>query len=118
MGVEYEHYLIPEDNTYKPGPEELSSLVDALLGGGFMAKAGTDAFSRMTFGIDSTYEYAEHTGCYVHLGDRMYSSFPCPCSARDIAALGEQDFKLVWPVESSNESGLKYPLSPFPEWDD
>ena len=118
MGVEYEHYLIPEDNIYKPSPEELSRLVDALLEGGFVSKAGTDAFSRMTFGTSRTYEHAAPTGCYVHLGDRTYRSFPCPCSARDIAALGERDFKLVWPVESSNDSGLEYPLSPFPEWGD
>ena len=118
MGVEYRHYLIPEDNTYKPGPENLCRLVDALLAGGFVARAGTDAFRRMTFGGYSDYEHAEQTGCYVHLGDGTYSSFPCPCSARDIAALGEQDFQLVWPVQSSNESGLKYPLKPFPEWGD
>ena len=118
MGIEYKHYLIPEDNTHKPRPEKLSKLVSALLKGGFVAEAGTDAFGRMTFETSTTYEHAERTGCYAHLGDRTYSSFPCPCSEEDIAALGEKDFKLVWPVESTNESGLKYPLSPFPGWGD
>lgn len=118
MGVEYKHHLIAEDNTYKPGPEDLSRLVDALLAGGFVTKAGTEGFRRMTFGTYTSYEYAERTGCYIHLGDGTYSSFPCPCSTQDIAALGEQDFKIVWPVESSNESGLRYPLTPFPEWGD
>jgi len=106
MGVEYKHYLIPEDNTYKPPPEELSRLVRALLEGGFVAETGTDAVGRMTFETYTTYEHAERTGCYVHLGNRTYSSFPCPCSEQDIATLGEKDFKLVWPVESTNESGL------------
>lgn len=32
--------------------------------------------------------------------------------------MGEGDFKLIWPVESSKESGLEYPLTPFPEWGD
>jgi hypothetical protein len=59
MGVEYRHYLIPEDNTYKPGPEDLSHLVDALLAGSFVARAGSDTFRRMSFGV----EYAEETGC-------------------------------------------------------
>jgi hypothetical protein len=55
MGVEYQHFLIPEDNTYKPSPEELSRLVGALLTGGFLRKAGTDDFRRMTFGTYTTY---------------------------------------------------------------
>ena len=118
MGVEYQHFLIPEDNTYRPGPEELSRLIDALLDGGFVARAGTDAFRRMTFGTYTPYDNAKQTGCYVHLGSGTYSSFPCPCSPRDIASLGERDFKIVWPVESSKDSGLKYPLTPFPEWGD
>jgi hypothetical protein len=118
MGIEYQHYLIPEDNTYKPRPEELRRLVKALLDGGFVARADTDSFRKMTFGDYTNYEHAKRTGCYEHLGDFTYSSFPCPCSEQDIAALGEQDFNLVWPVESSTESGLKYPLTPFPEWGD
>ena len=53
MGVEYVHYLIPEDNTYKPSPDDLSRLVDALLDGSFVARTGTDTFKReiiSTFG--------------------------------------------------------------------
>jgi hypothetical protein len=115
MGVEYKHYLISEDNTYKPRPEDLSRLVSALLDGGFVAKAGAESFSKMTFTTFSSYEYAEQTGCFAHVGDRTYRPFPCPCSAQDIAALGEQDFKLIWPVESLEGSGLKYPLSLVPE---
>jgi hypothetical protein len=118
MGVEYAHYLIPEDNTYKPRPEDLGRLVDALLDGGFVHRAGSDAFKKMTFDNYTYYEHARQTGCYVHFGRGEYAPFPCPCSDRDIAAMGDQDFKLVWPVESSNQSGLKYPLTPFPEWGD
>jgi hypothetical protein len=118
MGVEYKHYLIPEDNTYKPRPEDLSRLVNALLEDGFVAETGTDAFKKMTFSIYGYYEYADSTGCFAHVGDRTYRSFPCPCFEQEIAALGERDFRLVWPVQSSNDSGLMYPLTPFPEWGD
>ena len=78
MGVEYTHYLIPEDNTYKPRSEELSRLVDALLSGGFVAKAGTDAFSKMTFETYTTYEHAKRAGFYAHIGRGQYEPFPCP----------------------------------------
>jgi hypothetical protein len=115
MGVEYKHYLIPEHNTYKPRPEDLSRLVNALLDGGFVAEAGTGAFTKMSFTFLDQWGHAERTGCYAHLGDRTCRPFPCPCSEQDIAALGEQDFKLVWPVESLEGSGLKYPLSLVPE---
>lgn len=118
MGVEYMHYLIPDDNTDQPRPEELSRLIGSLLGGGFVNQAGTDAFRKTTFSFYSYYEHAEPTGCFAHVGGREYRPFPCPCTERDIAGLGEGDYRLVWPVESANDSGLKYPLTPFPEWGD
>jgi hypothetical protein len=118
MGVEYEHYLIPEDNAYKPSPEELSRLVGALLAGGFIAEGSTDTIREMTPEPDPAGCGAGGIYCSVRLRDGKTLWFPCPCSARDIAALGEQDFQLVWSVDGSSESGLKYPLSPFPEFDD
>jgi hypothetical protein len=44
MGLEYAHYLIPEDNTFKPCPDDLSRLVIALLNGGYVADAGSSDF--------------------------------------------------------------------------
>ncbi len=32
--------------------------------------------------------------------------------------MGERDYRIVWTVDSINESGVKYPLSPFPDWGD
>jgi hypothetical protein len=118
MGVHYEHYLIPEDNTYKPRSEEFSRLVNALLDGGFVPEEATHDFPKKTFDAASPSDIEEEVGCFVHLGDGQYSLFPCPCSPGDIAVWGERDFILVWSVQSSNESGLKYPLIPFPEWGD
>ncbi|WP_435016405.1 hypothetical protein TA3x_003971 [Tundrisphaera sp. TA3] len=125
MGVEYRHYLIPEDNTFRPGPEELCRLVDALIGGDFVAVPGSDRFARMSAKAYSSYnKVALETGCFIDLGDDGRPPFDgrvpfaCPPSAQDIAALGDRDYRLVWPVESSNESGLEYPLTPFPEWGD
>lgn len=119
MGVEYVHYLIPEDNTYKPRPDDLSRLVGALLDGGFVLRTGTDTFQK---GIINTFgdspDPAVVTGCYVHLGEGYYAPFLCPCSAQLIAGLGERDYRIVWTIDSSNASGLKCPLSPFTEWGD
>jgi hypothetical protein len=114
--VEYVHYLIPEDNTYVPQPENLSRLVDALLDGGFVFRTGT--LKRETINTFHDSDPAVATGCYVHLGEGEYSPFICPCSAQDIATLAERDCRIVWTVDSSNESGLEYPLDPFPEWGD
>ena len=36
MGVEYKLYLIPSDNTYRPGSEDLSRLINALHDAGFL----------------------------------------------------------------------------------
>src|SRR5262245_52960990 len=116
MGVEYEHYLIPEDNTYKPDPEDLSRLIDALLEGGFVAEGSTDTIREMT--PDPADWDTGRVCCYARLRNRRHLWFPCPCSAGDIAALEEQDFQLVWSVDSSHDSGLTYPLRPFPEWGD
>ena len=55
MGVEYVHYLISEDNTYKPRPDELSSLVDALVDSGFVFRTDVHNLKREiinTFGDD------------------------------------------------------------------
>jgi hypothetical protein len=114
MGVEYVHYLIPEDNTYKPSPADLNRLVDALIDGGIVLRTGTDTFKRE---IISTIGDSDH-GCYVHLGEGEYYSFLCPCSAQVFAAFGERVYRIVWRVDSSNESGLRCPLSPFPDWGD
>lgn len=118
MGVEYKHYLIPEDNTYKPSPEELRRLIDSLLSDGFVARGSTDTIRKMEPDPDSADWDSRRVICYVRNENEEDSWFPCPCSSGDIAALGERDFKLVWSVESSNDSGLKYPLTPFPEWGD
>lgn len=111
MGVEYRHYLIPEDNTFSPDPEALCRLVNALLDGDFVPLSTADRFSK------NSYEEAT-SDCVVQTKNRSLAFFPCPCSPRDVAALGDQDFKLCWSVQSLDESGLVYPLVSIPEFCD
>ncbi|WP_165068437.1 hypothetical protein [Paludisphaera rhizosphaerae] len=112
MGVEYRHFLIAEDNTYRPGPEELARLVNALLEAGFVARGGSGDFDIMAAAISILPPDAD---CYVQIGDQEYAPFPCPCSAGNFADLVGRDFIIRWEVDSINEAGLKYPLDPFPE---
>ncbi len=118
MGVEYQHFLIPEDNTYKPRPGEFCRLVEALAEGGFVSQFEADTIRGMTPDLTSTDCDTGKVCCYARLRNGRQLWFPCPCSEVDIAALEEQDFQVVWSVESSGDSGLKYPLVPFPEWGD
>ncbi|QDV36414.1 hypothetical protein [Tautonia plasticadhaerens] len=115
MGVEYVHYLIPEDNSFKPGTEDLIRLVDALLEGGFVAESRSDEYEKKSDDDFTYYEHTKGTGCLLHSGTGEFGPLPCPVSERDIAHLGERDYKLIWMVESHERSGLKYPLTPVPE---
>jgi hypothetical protein len=117
MGVEYEHYLIPEDPEFKPNAEQLGRLVTVLYGSDYVNKSeapypGVAA----TFGLLSPeYQAAKRDGCVVQLERDTYARFRCPCSVADMAALGDRDFRLIWRVEDLETSGLKYPLRVIPD---
>lgn len=38
MGVYYTHYLIPLDNSFRPEPERIAALIDALTGARFIPR--------------------------------------------------------------------------------
>jgi hypothetical protein len=50
----------------------------------------------------------------VNLGPDEYTPFPIPCSASEVEALGDRDFRLLWTVEDLARSGLNCTL-PEPE---
>jgi len=112
MGVEYEHYLVPEDPTFKPAAEPLSRLLNALYEGGYVNGSDARGLGGATFGLFSPeYAAALEAGCLVNLGPDEYATFPIPCSVAEVEALGDRDFRLLWTVGDLVESGLKYPLS-------
>jgi hypothetical protein len=81
----------------------LSGLVNTLVDGGYVLRTGTDTFNKAvinTFGDPAN--PAVEMGCYVYIGAEEYTPFVCPCSAEDIAAFGEGDYRIVWTVDSSN----------------
>ena len=117
MGVEYQHYLIPEDNTYRPEPDDLSKLVQGLAEAGFIIRTGSEQFKRMKF-THSLWRQAAATGCVAVWDYPGFKTgcqpFASPATTQDFEDLEDRDFKIVWPVDSSQISGLKYPLAPFP----
>jgi hypothetical protein len=115
MAVEYQHFLIPRDNTYKPSAQELSRLATALLDGGYVAASACGGLEKMVGGTPADFERSPTDVWFLRLDGRTYAPFPSPFSTADIAQLGDRDIKLVWQVDSSAESGLKYPLEPFPD---
>jgi hypothetical protein len=119
MGVEYSHYLIPRDNTYRPQPEDLVRLIDSLIANGFLPKISPG--SQTTATPDHSTDVADQAGpvdCYLHVSGCADSPFSSPCTVEDLRSLGDQEFKIIWSVSSSNESHLVYPLVPFPEFGD
>jgi hypothetical protein len=108
MGVCYSHYLVPVDRTYYPTPDAVSRLTMALVDGGFVPATAGPLFG----------ESLDSTACYAQLSWEDRRPFPSPCLAEDIAGLGGRDCKIVWSVDSVKETGLHYPLDPFPEWGD
>lgn len=115
MGVTYEHFLIPEDNTLRPGDEGISRLVVSLHRSGYLLGRGSEGLTRMPFREGSIlYRHAEETGCFVQTGTNQFSPFPSPCSPSDLRALGTTEYRLVWPVTRLGKAGLKYPLADLP----
>lgn len=118
MGVEYKLYLVPDDPTFKPGPESLNRLLAALYADHYVNATRVDKLDLSTFEfLSPEYYESRRAGCIARLGpeDHRYAKFPCPCSSRDIEALGEDDFQLIWEVDDLAASGLRYPLEKIPD---
>ena len=119
MGVEYEHYLVPDDPTYKPDAEQISRLVNILHDNRYVIGSDAHDSAGKTFEeFSSEYDTAIETGCVVEQGPDEFAKFPCPCSPHDVTTLPDRDFRLRWTVEHLGESGLKYPLNKVPDDDD
>jgi hypothetical protein len=110
--VEYEHYLIPDDPTYKPDADRIGRLVNALLENRYVIASDARESAGKTFDrFSPEYYSAIETGCVVQLGEYAFARFPCPCPTGDVTALADRDFRLIWTNEDLAESPSKYPMS-------
>jgi hypothetical protein len=112
MGVEYRRYLIPKPNSFKPSPEQVAALVEALRRDRWIVNPTEPNFGSMRFENSSLSVLARETGYFVRSFDGERAG------PRDVAAFlaseHDSDLLLSWPVESLTRSGLRYPLEPPP----
>jgi hypothetical protein len=115
MGVEYQHFLIPRDNTVRPTPDRIAALIEAWLAAGFIVRPGSEALAAMVFSAGSP---AKSTGALriKRSGrNREADAFAVPCDARALAVLGEPSALIQWPVDNTKLSGTHYPMEPVPD---
>jgi hypothetical protein len=112
MGVEYRRYLIPRPNTFRPQPNVLVELVQALRRERWLADPTSAAFGAMEFTSSRTAALAKEQGFFSRS-----PSGDVPGTA-DLTTLfqhhADNDLQLGWPVDSVDRSQLRYPLTPRP----
>lgn len=121
MGVTFTHLLLPVPRSHTPSHVELARLIGRLVEAGFLLPPGSPRLPHMRYDEGSILnQHAAATGCYIQFTRDFTRTearpFPCPPSGEDLAAMADRDFKLVWPVESLEASGLRYPLTLMPEF--
>lgn len=114
MGVEYRHFLIPQDRTLCPSTAVLLKLIEELSKHRWIRTPQSPVFARMeNYNIPAE---AVQTGGFVR---SFEGARPLP-RIMDTSWLDEQmrnDSIIRWPVGSLKQSGLQYPLSPMPDMD-
>ena len=113
MGVEYRRYLLPRPNFFRPTPEALANLVDALRQERWILAPSAPERATLPFATMTYYAHARNTGFYVRQ-DETYESGPAENLGAFLAARKNTDLLLAWPVESLAASGLRYPLESPP----
>ena len=116
MGVEYRHFVIPRDNTVRPAPEQVAALIEAWLAAGFVARPGSAAHQRMTFGATKTSLAAKDTGAILLTKPLTAAPFPVPPSPDAMRILAGPEALIRWPVENLAQADLQYPLTPVPDF--
>lgn len=116
MGVEYKHYLIPRDNTYRPEPEDLSRLINALFAAGFLGQYDVRREEAKMVKLESNRTIDQDVLFAAQVGAGTYMPFPCPCTEGDLIKLDGREYNLAWSVTNLAESGLEHPLIPVPDY--
>ncbi len=115
MGVTFTHLLLPKPRSRTPTVADMARLIDSLVRGGFLLSSNSPRLPLSCFGMSKLNRHAAATGCYIQSRWNEAISFPCPPSAKELVAVSHRDFKLVWPVVDFGASGLRYPLTIWPE---
>jgi hypothetical protein len=104
VGVEYRHYLIPRDNTFRPELAVVLKLVEAWREAGFVAKPGAAALATAQFGTRRAEAHARQTGALVRTA-RSEEPF------KDHDVLRRDEVIVEWPVHDRIAMGVTHPLA-------
>ena len=116
MGFAIKHLMLPVPRSHTPSFAEMARLIERLVDERFVLPPGSPVAPHWSYDPDPTRaEHAAPTGCYIQFSSGDARWFPYLPSARELAAAADRDFKLIWPVESLEESGSRYPLTLAPE---
>ena len=134
MGVYYSHYLIPRDNTLRPGPQQIVALIKAWQAGGYLPEHGvTPFFFRWTHGRSSIARHGAPPQCSrlqrkacspvglretpsPRLPLRPESkSFVFPPIGESEEALSAPGAVIQWEIRDYLKLGTRYPLDQLPD---
>ena len=106
MGVEYERWLIAKGSVFLPSAAALVKLVERLRKDGWIAKTGGVAVRtvEVSSGDDARSRNAAAT-----------EPLPATLTAGWLDDPDREEVRLVWPVEGSAASALRYPLTRRPD---
>lgn len=112
MGVELRILMLPKQSSFRPSPDEARQLIEVLQENGWLVRPGSAVVSQMSFKQYSGHEVAKDQGyCAVAVGKKKLFTLPVADLLNRGAA---QDLMIIWPVDSLQTSGLRYPLDPLP----
>jgi hypothetical protein len=106
MRAHYARWLVAKGNTFAPAAASVVKLVERLKKESWLPAAGGHAVKTVenTFGDDAAAKRAAST-------ERL----PSPLVASWLEEGDREELRLVWPIEGSSSSAVKYPLSQRPE---
>ncbi|WP_157234814.1 hypothetical protein [Methylosinus sp. LW4] len=139
MGVYYVHYLIPLDNSFRPEPQRIAALIDALAAARFIPRP--EAGDGPSYLLDDwRREAAERTTSAAQeppkpWWKRIFGSkapeqppvldlvdverpFAVPLTEESFAALADRAVTVGWTIEDPLANGLAYPFEQRPSRDD
>jgi len=108
MGIEYQRYLLPRDNTFRPSGEDVARLVEAWIANRYVPKSFREA--------ECLAEHAYWRGPYFQVRQRERHPLLLD-NPREIFVekLQSPQILFVWPLADTKELGLHYPLRAAPD---